>query len=434
MTTPRDPDRLIRAYLDEGPGQLPDRTYDAVRSHIDQTRQRVVIGPWREPQMRTFLATALAAVAVVAVVIVGANMLLSRGDPGIGASAEPSASFEPSAPVAPTPTPATEPTGSVYTWPNALAAGTYTTSMIWDLPFAFTFTIGEGWTSRDVEIIDDARGISLMFARVANVYADPCAVGLMDPPVEPTVDGISAALAALPDVDATDPTPTSLAGYSGSYLEFSVGPDAGCGLSTYRLWTARSEWMRDAEHEGGVEFWAERTNYRVWVLDINGEVLLVAALSATGADAGALADLQAVLESIRFGPPVEATAIGDCRLELRVAGTSTALAAPYALGLGNSEHELLGVHPEEPDFQLPYAQLDFRLSDLVFGELVEGDRPGVGVIAPAGSSKQGFGTLMPDGEDYVGSFVLDEVGRWWIRMEVGTCIQQVAVDVGPAST
>ena len=32
MTAPRDPDRLIRAFLDEGPTELPDRAYDAVRS------------------------------------------------------------------------------------------------------------------------------------------------------------------------------------------------------------------------------------------------------------------------------------------------------------------------------------------------------------------------------------------------------------------
>ena len=36
-------------YLDTGPTQLPDRSFDAVREAIDDTRQRVVIGPWRTP-------------------------------------------------------------------------------------------------------------------------------------------------------------------------------------------------------------------------------------------------------------------------------------------------------------------------------------------------------------------------------------------------
>ena len=63
MTTPRDPDRLIRAFLDEGSTELPDRAYDAVRAHIERTRQRVVIGPWREPPMPTIARFAVAAAA-----------------------------------------------------------------------------------------------------------------------------------------------------------------------------------------------------------------------------------------------------------------------------------------------------------------------------------------------------------------------------------
>ena len=48
MTTPRDPDRLIRAYLSEGPERAARSGYDTVRGDIDRTRQRVVVGPWRE--------------------------------------------------------------------------------------------------------------------------------------------------------------------------------------------------------------------------------------------------------------------------------------------------------------------------------------------------------------------------------------------------
>jgi len=35
MTTPRDPDRLIHAFLREGAEQLDDQVYDAVRADID---------------------------------------------------------------------------------------------------------------------------------------------------------------------------------------------------------------------------------------------------------------------------------------------------------------------------------------------------------------------------------------------------------------
>ncbi|HET9346117.1 MAG TPA: hypothetical protein VFO05_10455, partial [Candidatus Limnocylindrales bacterium] len=66
MTVTRDPDRIIRAFLDLGTDELPERVYDAVRSDIDRTRQRVVIGPWRTPHMNAFAKLAIAAAAVVA--------------------------------------------------------------------------------------------------------------------------------------------------------------------------------------------------------------------------------------------------------------------------------------------------------------------------------------------------------------------------------
>ncbi len=84
MTASRDTERLIRAFLDEGVTELPERVYDVVRSDIDRTHQRVVIGPWRTPDMNTFAKFAMAAAAVLVVAIVGYNLLPSehrdRGD------------------------------------------------------------------------------------------------------------------------------------------------------------------------------------------------------------------------------------------------------------------------------------------------------------------------------------------------------------------
>ena len=61
MTAPRETDRLIRAFLHEGGTELPDRAFDAVRRDIHRTRQRVVIGPWREPDMSNLARVAIAA-------------------------------------------------------------------------------------------------------------------------------------------------------------------------------------------------------------------------------------------------------------------------------------------------------------------------------------------------------------------------------------
>jgi hypothetical protein len=75
MNTSRDPDRLISTFLAEGQTELPDRVFDAVRSEIDRTRQRVVIGPWRSPDMNSLAKVAIAAAAVVVVAVVGINLL-----------------------------------------------------------------------------------------------------------------------------------------------------------------------------------------------------------------------------------------------------------------------------------------------------------------------------------------------------------------------
>ncbi len=105
MTTSRDPDRLIRAFLAEGQTDLPDRTYDAVRADIDRTRQRVVIGPWRDRRMNNIARLAIVAAAVVVVAVVGYNLL-----PGTGGVGGPSATASPSPTPTPPPTPIASPT------------------------------------------------------------------------------------------------------------------------------------------------------------------------------------------------------------------------------------------------------------------------------------------------------------------------------------
>ncbi len=114
MTAPRNPDDLIRAFLGEGESDLPDRAFDAVRADIHRTRQRVVIGPWREPKMSTFARVAIATVAVLAVGLVGREVLDS-GPAAVTPSASP-----PSASPSIAPSPTLEP---VLEWPDCNWAG-----------------------------------------------------------------------------------------------------------------------------------------------------------------------------------------------------------------------------------------------------------------------------------------------------------------------
>ena len=107
MNARRDPDRLIHAFLLEGQTELADQVYDAVRSVIEQKRQRVVIGPWRTPIMNKLVPIGLGAAAVVAVLFLGSRFIGSPssnvGGPsatpqpsGAAQSTAPSSTFEPS--------------------------------------------------------------------------------------------------------------------------------------------------------------------------------------------------------------------------------------------------------------------------------------------------------------------------------------------------
>jgi hypothetical protein len=102
MTTPRDPDAKLVAYLADGMEVLPDRVVDAVLDEVHRTRQRAVFGPWRT---RSMFKTALGAAAVVAVLVLAGTLYVTRStqpavggpSPTPGLSANPSQSANPTA-------------------------------------------------------------------------------------------------------------------------------------------------------------------------------------------------------------------------------------------------------------------------------------------------------------------------------------------------
>jgi hypothetical protein len=119
MTTPRDPDAQLVAYLAEGMKVMPDRVVDAVLDEVRRTRQRTAFGrraafgPWRT---RSMVGTALGAAAVVALLAVGGALYLARtsqppvGPPGL----TPAVSASPSRPaVTPSPQPPPIQTGPI---------------------------------------------------------------------------------------------------------------------------------------------------------------------------------------------------------------------------------------------------------------------------------------------------------------------------------
>ena len=66
MTTPRDLDRLMEAFLEDGPSVMTDRVAEAIWGDVERTQQRAGIGLWRNPLMTRF---AFAAAVVTAVLL-----------------------------------------------------------------------------------------------------------------------------------------------------------------------------------------------------------------------------------------------------------------------------------------------------------------------------------------------------------------------------
>ena len=96
MTAHHDLDRQLNAFLSDGPVTLPDESFDAVRDRTEQTRQRVVLGPWRVPTVSKLVPIGLGAAAVIAVLFLGSQFIGSPTSNVGGPASQPPASAAPS--------------------------------------------------------------------------------------------------------------------------------------------------------------------------------------------------------------------------------------------------------------------------------------------------------------------------------------------------
>src|SRR5262245_24282642 len=134
MTTRRDPDHQIHAFLLEGDELLNDQVYDVVRAEIEHKKQRTFIGPWRISSMNRFLTIGAAAAVVLVVVVIGSQVFGRPNNVGEDDDATPT----------PQPTATTRPAAA-----GTLASG------------SFTAPLGEFGEAFDIEALrtgDDVSG------------------------------------------------------------------------------------------------------------------------------------------------------------------------------------------------------------------------------------------------------------------------------------
>jgi hypothetical protein len=300
MTASRDPDRLIRAFLEEGPDQLPDRSYDAVRSRIDRTRQRAVIGPWREPRMSNIAKFAMAAAAVLVIAVVGYNLL--PGNSGVGGP-HPTASPT----LAPTPSPAPTP-GSLEGKPNGLlSAGSYYINNGNTQNTRLTLTVPAGWArpnATDTFVIKNEGTPGEVFLGtwvVSHVFADVChwsADSLVD--VGTTTDQLVSALVAQKGRQASTPTDLTVAGFPAKRVELAVAPTldvATCTQGFLRYWPAPGP-----DLSGGMCCNPAGNTDVIYVVDSAGKRLVIVARYYPGSTAADKAELQAIVDTLQIEP------------------------------------------------------------------------------------------------------------------------------------
>ncbi len=306
MTARRDPDRLIRTFLDDGPDELPDHSYDAVRARIDHTRQRVVIGPWREPRMSNFARIGIAAAAVLAIAVIGVNLLPGQG-PGVGEAPGPS----PTATAAPSLSPVPEPSRAARKIPFSgdlgSAGGTF---YIEDRSITnaerFTFTVPDGWkTDSDTFITKNGEepGEVMLFSWVvSHIFSDACQWegdrNLVD--VGTTVDELVSALEDQEGRQASSPTDVTLGGFPAKRIELTVPADldtATCTNGNLRYWPDPGPDM-----SGGLCCNPPGNTDVVYVVDIDGRRTVVVARHYPDSSMEDRAELQAVVDSIEIDP------------------------------------------------------------------------------------------------------------------------------------
>ena len=315
MTAQHDLDRQLSAFLQEGPTELPDSSFDAVRHRTEQTRQRVVIGPWRFPEMNKLLAIGLGVAAVVAVLLVGPNLLPSNST---GPGGQPTPSAEPSEP-APSTAPSQAPTSAAPTGSpdGSLPEGRFT---VLDLgapggSLAFAVTIpGPGWTSLPDfggllkgEDSDPPEAAMLFWSWPAgttlDVFGDACRWESTRPTTPAaTVDEIASALAAQAPRDASTPVDVTIGGHDGKHVTLHVPDDAPTRAEAFKDCDGGEFASYGETGKTGVDGLA-RTHQgpgqvdELWILDVDGRLAIIDVMYRPDTSDELIEEMRTIVES-----------------------------------------------------------------------------------------------------------------------------------------
>lgn len=229
---------------------------------------------------------ALAAAAVVLLAVIGIGVVLPRMNIG-----GPSQTATPTATASPAP------------MPGGALEGTYSVANTAFTPRDFTITVPEGWShdatnGNFVSKGDVFEGNGVTFAAwiVSHVYRDSCQWDGNLREVGSAAE-LAAALAEQKGHETSGPTDVTLGGYPAKRLKFSVPADfdlSTCDQEFIRLWPD----VGPNENFGLPIFPGQNTT--VYIVDLDGEEMLMVAIRTERSSAADVAELEQVVDSIRF--------------------------------------------------------------------------------------------------------------------------------------
>jgi hypothetical protein len=290
----RQTDRIVRAWLEDGVTQFPDRLLDGVLDQIPDTRQRQPFRlAGRFAQMSTSMRVALASVAAM-VVVAGGAYLFAGGYVGA-----PAATPTPTPTPIATPSPTADPRADQIPEPDiALEPGPYSYYETLDQgELRVTLTVPDGWTSHEgwyvyrAPILVDDSGVSVAVWSpthgISLVFPDPC--GAQTRSAGTTADEL---VAALEDTNMVvgSASPVSINGLTG--MEIRLATDEGIDVSKCAGVDHLTPWWG--------RWTAAGTEQTLWIFDVAGGRVVVEAAAEPLADATQRAQMEQVLQSVQI--------------------------------------------------------------------------------------------------------------------------------------
>lgn len=286
MSTDRETTRIVRSWLEDGVTRLPDSVLDSVLDELPSTHQRRATWwpAWRFISMNSAAKFGLVAAAVAVAAVLGFNTLVAPnlGGPGL---------VDPS----PIPSASPQPLGDQPLDPGPVIATGFGASE----SVTFRFTVPEGWVGfggvgvLPVTGTEAPGGMGIGLGEVnAGLFSDPCGWAASDEvPVGPTVADLANAFVEQASYESSTPVDVTLGGYVGKRVELHLPSDVeSCDNGEFY------PWVGSIYAQGPDNIWD------VWILDVEGDRVVVLATRFPGTSAEDRAEQQAIVDSISIEP------------------------------------------------------------------------------------------------------------------------------------